>query len=185
MTTFAIDPGPTHSSYVVLDQDNKIHGQDDCETEYLLFALDLFRGVENSQEVVCEMVQHYGSGMSAGAEVFDTCVVIGRIQQHCVHLGLPFHVLRRPQIKTHLCGTPRAKDANVRQALIDLLGPQRIKTQVEKTNKKGGRKLVTISAPGPTFGVSEHRWAALAVGVTWNALRPQSEIISLSGCRVA
>jgi hypothetical protein len=55
----------------------------------------------------------------------------------------------RQQVKLHLCGSPRAKDANIRQALLDKLGPQ------------GTKK-----APGPTYGVKSHAWAALAVAVT-------------------
>jgi len=43
----------------------------------------------------------------------------------------------------------KAKDTNIRQALIDMIGPQ-------------GKK----SCPGPTFGMSSHTWAALAVAIT-------------------
>jgi hypothetical protein len=42
----------------------------------------------------------------------------------------------------------RAKDANIRQALIDRFGAV------------GTKKM-----PGPLFGVSSHYWAALAVAV--------------------
>jgi len=42
----------------------------------------------------------------------------------------------------------RAKDANIRQALLDLIGPQ------------GTKKT-----PGPTYGIKSHTWAALAVAV--------------------
>jgi hypothetical protein len=54
----------------------------------------------------------------------------------------------RRDVKLHLCHSPRAKDANVRQALIDRLGPQGTKKN-----------------PGPTYGMKSHLWAALAVGV--------------------
>jgi hypothetical protein len=40
----------------------------------------------------------------------------------------------------------RAKDANIRQALIDKLGA-----------------VGTKKAPGPLYGISGHLWAALAV----------------------
>jgi hypothetical protein len=58
-------------------------------------------------------------------------------------------LLPRKDVKMHLCGTPRAKDGNIRQRLLDLLGPQGTKKQ-----------------PGPTYGVKSHAWAALAVAVT-------------------
>jgi hypothetical protein len=51
-------------------------------------------------------------------------------------------------VKLHLCNSPRAKDGNVRQALIDRVGPQ--------GTKKG---------QGPTYGIKSHEWAALAVAV--------------------
>ena len=47
--------------------------------------------------------------------------------------------------------------ANIRQALLDLIGPQ------------GTKK-----APGPTYGVRSHEWAALAVAVTVAGLTPES-----------
>jgi hypothetical protein len=55
----------------------------------------------------------------------------------------------RHQVKMHICGHPRAKDSNIRQALIDKLGP-----------------VGTKAAPGPLYGVKSHAWAAVAVAVT-------------------
>jgi hypothetical protein len=57
-------------------------------------------------------------------------------------------LIYRKDIKLFLCGTMRAKDANIRQALIDKIGPQGTKAQ-----------------PGPTYGIKSHSWAALAVAV--------------------
>jgi hypothetical protein len=59
----------------------------------------------------------------------------------------------RKDVKLLLCGSPRAKDANIRQALLDLLGPQGTKAK-----------------PGPTYGVKSHAWAALGVAVTAQAM---------------
>jgi len=47
-----------------------------------------------------------------------------------------------------LCGSVRAKDSNIRQALIDRVGPQ-------------GKK----HSPGPTYGLAKHDWAALAIAI--------------------
>ena len=55
----------------------------------------------------------------------------------------------RMAVKMHLCHSAKAKDANIRQALIDRLGPP------------GTKK-----APGPTYGVTSHAWPALAIAVT-------------------
>jgi hypothetical protein len=55
----------------------------------------------------------------------------------------------RKDVKMHLCNSMRAKDANIRTALIDKLGAP------------GTKKM-----QGPTYGVTSHAWAALAVAVT-------------------
>jgi hypothetical protein len=58
-------------------------------------------------------------------------------------------MVKRMKVKMHLCGNSRAKDGNIRQALIDRLGAP-------------GKK----KAPGPTFGVVADQWQALALAVT-------------------
>lgn len=173
MITMAIDPGCTQSSYVTL-LDGVIMCQEDLPNEDLLCRILDLR-LNGDEEIVCEMVAHYGSGMPAGKEVFETCRWIGRFEQAAFHESIPFHLVYRMQVKMHLCGDSRAKDGNVRQALIDLMGPPFVKREVEKTNRKGQVKIVTVREPGPTYGLSKHRWQALAVGVTWNAIRPKEE----------
>jgi hypothetical protein len=91
----------------------------------------------------CEMIASYG--MAVGKEVFETCVWIGRFVEIAYE---PVQLVYRRDVKLHLCHSPRAKDANVRQALIDRLGPQGTKKN-----------------PGPTYGMKSHLWAALAVAV--------------------
>jgi hypothetical protein len=98
------------------------------------------------------MIASYG--MAVGASVFETCVWIGRFVQTASVSGGNVTRVFRKDVKLHLCNSPRAKDGNVRQALIDRLGPQ------------GTKK-----APGPTYGVKSHEWAALAVAVYgWDQL---------------
>ena len=60
-----------------------------------------------------------------------------------------FRKVYRQDVKLHLCKSNKAKDGNIRQALIDKLGPQ------------GTKKY-----PGPTYGIKSHAWAALGVAVT-------------------
>jgi hypothetical protein len=101
-------------------------------------------------ELALEMIASYG--MAVGAEVFETVRWIGRMQQVWRDPEAVRLVYRR-DVKLHLCGSARAKDQNVRQALIDSLGP----VGVKKT-------------PGPLYGVKSHAWSALAVAVTaWAA----------------
>ena len=100
--------------------------------------------------------------MAVGAEVFETCVWTGRFIQcwtdspfsYRIGAERPVRRVFRRDVKMHLCGSARAKDANVRQALIDRYGPGK--------EAAIGRK----ATPGPLYGVTTHVWAALAVAVT-------------------
>ena len=136
----AIDPGTKESGVVLFDGERVL--------EAGVFAnyrvLDILR--ESSHPLAIEMIASYG--MAVGREVFETCVWIGRFIEASKAPG-DVRLIYRKDVKMHLCGTPRAKDPNIRQALIDKLGPQGTKKE-----------------PGPTYGVKSHAWAALAVAVT-------------------
>jgi hypothetical protein len=102
--------------------------------------------VDDADALAIEMVASYG--MPVGREVFETVRWIGRMQQ-VWHNPEAVRFVYRQDVKLHLCGSPRAKDANIRQALIDKLGP-----------------VGTKAAPGPLYGIKSHVWSALAVAVT-------------------
>jgi len=91
--------------------------------------------------------------MPVGIETFETCYWIGAMCHE--YNGKRIY---RSTVKHHLCGSSKAKDANVRQALIDRFGP--------------GRELAigTKKNPGPLYGISSHCWAALALAVTYQDL---------------
>lgn len=146
MILLAIDPGNTESAYVTYDTE---------ATRPLSFAkvanFDLLLHLDevNADELAVEMIASYG--MAVGAEVFETCVWIGRFIERWS--GCSHRLVYRREVKLHLCGSPRAKDPNVRQALIDLYG--------------GKEKAVgTKKSPGPLYGISGDVWAALGVAVT-------------------
>lgn len=142
MTILAIDPGPEQSAYVLWSGEHVID-KDICLNPDL--AGRLTEGFPDAQLVI-EMIGHYGTGMPAGKSVFETCIWIGRFIE--CWPGQKHELILRPTIKTHLCGSARAKDQNVRQALIDRFGAP------------GTKK-----APGLLYGVSSHMWAALALAV--------------------
>ncbi len=89
-------------------------------------------------------------GMAVGAEVFETCFWSGRFAQ--AWRG-PCERLKRHEIKMHLCGNMRAKDANIRVALMDRFG--------------GSQSVGKKKTPGPLYGIAGDQWSALAVAVTW------------------
>lgn len=147
-----IDPGPTRSAIVTIDTGG---GKDAAggwilENEELLAVL--FRSTR--EHVAIEMIASYG--MPVGAEVFETCCWIGRFEQVIATPPgkMPTRIFRRA-VKLELCGNVRAKDPNVRQALIDLYGP-------------GKDKAIGLKAsPGPLYGFKADMWAALGVAVTY------------------
>ena len=134
----ALDPGTSHTAFVQFDQQRIVdHGHlPNAEIRQILIGREYDR-------CACEMIASYG--MAVGASTFETCVWIGRFAEVA---RVDVELIFRKDIKLFLCGTMRAKDANIRQALIDLIGPQ------------GTKKT-----PGPTYGIKSHTWAALAVAV--------------------
>ena len=136
----AIDPGTEKSAWVLWDGSRVLKsGIDDNEA---LRGQLMRRRIAHSHSAI-EMVACYG--MPVGREVFQTCVWIGRFSEHID----PAFIFRR-DVKLHLCNSARAKDANIRQALLDRLG-----------------HVGTKNNPGPLYGVKSHLWAALAVAVYW------------------
>jgi hypothetical protein len=141
----AIDPGPTQSGYAVYEGGKVLEAGVMPNDELLSYMSYGALGATLEAPLAIEMIGNYG--MAVGASVFETCVWIGRFTQ-AWGAGLTHRIFRR-DVKLHLCNSARAKDANVRQALIDRLGP-----------------VGTKRAPGPLHGVTSHAWAALAVAVT-------------------
>lgn len=143
-----IDPGPSESGVVLL-RDGAIAA---CG---VLWSHEVFRQIRDAKAegalIAIEMIASYG--MPVGKEVFDTCVWIGQFEReaelHSLDLEPAVLKITRQEVKLHLCGSPRAKDANIRQRLIDLLGAPGTKKE-----------------PGGTYGVKSHAWAALAVAIT-------------------
>lgn len=145
----SIDPGPTFSGYVVYDGEKPVEFAKVGNQEML-------RKIDNLRVFcdlcVIEMIGHYGTGLPAGKTVFDTCVWIGRFTQA---FGADrTRTILRPTVKAHLCHSARAKDGNVRQAIIDRYGGKDVAI---------GRK----SNPGPLYGMAGDTWSALAVALAW------------------
>ena len=141
----AIDPGTTHSGWVTMSGGRVLQSGVMENGEMLCVCREAV-----SHSLAIEMIASYG--MAVGAEVFGTCVWIGRFMQ-AYRAPHEVKLIPRMAVKMHLCGTPRAKDANIRQALIDLYGG--------KAEAIGNAKK-----PGPLYGVKSHAWAALGVAIT-------------------
>lgn len=71
--------------------------------------------------LVIEMIASYG--MAVGQTVFETCVWIGRFVEIASFNNIKFEYIYRKDEKMNLCYSMKAKDSNIRQALIDRFGP--------------------------------------------------------------
>ena len=153
MRILAIDPGTIQSGYVLYAPGLTVIG-DTIPNEQMFGMIDSM----TPNVIAVEMIASYG--MPVGREVFETCVWIGRYVQYCLEHGKPFpRFVYRKDVKMALCQSPRAKDANVWQALVDRFG------------EPGSKKL-----PGFLYGIRSHARAALAVAVYMEMrLRAQQE----------
>lgn len=166
MKILAIDPGTTDSAYVLMNDDYTIKNRNfyKFKNELVLKAIKDIGGIyDDGMTVVIEMVASYG--MRVGQEVFDTCVWIGRYTQAAIERGCKVEYVFRMEEKMALCHNSRAKDSNIRQALIDRFADHDLK------NGKG-----TKDNPDWFFGFKADVWAAYAVGVTWLD-KKQEEVI--------
>lgn len=145
----AIDPGTIQSAWV-LYRDGDVIDAGITENGEFITRLHEFFG--HSEDMAVEMIASYG--MPVGREVFETCLWIGRFIEHWLSLGGSHTLIYRKDVKMHLCQSMKAKDANIRQALIDLFGP--------------GKELAIgkKASPGPLYGFKADMWAALGVAVT-------------------
>lgn len=157
---FAIDPGNEYSAYVLIENDlsrvidkGKVSNEELMQIIYQHFFLisnENNKFVSNIEHVAIEMVASYG--MAVGKTVFDTCVWIGRFHQAIKEQANidPVFIYRMDE-KMCLCHDSKAKDSNIRQALIDRFG-------VVGTKKNQGY----------FYGFKKDIWSAMAVAVAFH-----------------
>ena len=149
MRILAVDPGPTESAYALLDSATRrplvVAKLPNAQVAAVLEAGDF-------DLAVVEMVASYG--MAVGAEVFETCVWIGRFVQIVAAADGTYRLIKRPDVKMHHCHNRGAKDSNVRSALVERFA------YAQPNFGKGTKK-----SPGFFYGFSADVWQAYAVGV--------------------
>ena len=151
----AVDPGTTESAFALLDLGTlkPLHfGKVANERVLMICKGTLGLGDEeplNQMDAFAiEMVACYG--MPVGKEVFETVFWIGRFWESLPFIVPRHRLYRKHDVCMNLCHDTRAKDPNIRQALIDRFGP-----------------VGTKREPGWFYGVSKDVWSAIAVGVTY------------------
>lgn len=158
MKILAIDPGNVRSGYVLAEYDEaeirrvlRVGKVENAE------MMQIISEIAESAETDFAIEMIAGMGMAVGAEVFDTCVWIGRFWERALTRDFrEMQYIYRREEKLCLCASPRAKDANIRQALADRYAPG------QPNFGKGTKKQ-----PGFFFGFSADMWAAMAVATTY------------------
>lgn len=147
MTILAIDPGYIESAYCLYD--GKVPLQfDKVRNETLMEALIDFE----ASHLVIEKMQ--GFGMAVGIEVFDTVFVSGRICERWESMGRTWCGIPRKEVAGHICHSGRAKDSNIRTALMDRYGGEKAAKGLKKS-------------PGPLYGMAADMFSAFAIAITW------------------
>jgi hypothetical protein len=147
MTIFAIDPGSEQSAWVRYDGARvSEHGKAANDV-----VLQIVETLDSGTTLVIEQIESFG--MPVGREVFETVFWAGRFAQ-ASPASVPWRRVTRKAVKRHLCQTTKAKDANIRQALVDRFG--------------GAGAKGTKRQPGPLYGIRADEWAALAVAITFH-----------------
>jgi hypothetical protein len=146
MRILGIDPGPKQSAFVNWDSEaQKIISKGISLNDDL--AVSLRHALDYQVDRLCvEMIA--SMGMPVGKEVFETVLFIGQVKEIWSRL-YPLnavHLIYRREIKIHFCQSMRAKDGNIRQALIDRLGVPGVK-----------------KSPGKLYRVKADEWQALAL----------------------
>jgi Holliday junction resolvasome RuvABC endonuclease subunit len=142
ISVLGIDTGTLQSGYVVYLQGGGIlaHG--------ILPNHEIRELVKQSDADVLAMEEFVSYGSVVGQETMESIKWNGRFQE-CWPCPDEVIYVTRMAVKKHVCGTGRAKDPQVREGLIKLLGPQGVKAN-----------------QGPTYGIKSHEWSALAVAIT-------------------
>lgn len=163
MRVFAIDPGNTESAYCVVDADT-LRPLDFAKipnNELRDYIRDFI--FEEEDRAVVEMVENLGMGV--GREVFETAVWIGRFSERLDRkLIHPADTVYRTDEKLHICQSRRAKDPNIRRALID---------RFAKHDLKNGRG--TKKNPDWFHGFAADVWSAYAVALTYIETRLRND----------
>jgi len=134
-----IDPGPVASALVVL-RDGKIYHAAMVPNTQLC---DMLRHVR-AKIVAIESMQSHGP-RRIGKPFIDTCMAIGAFNEAWNRNCL---LIPCPTVRRYICKNVASSESEIRAWLIRLMG-----------------EPGTKAAPGPTYGITDHLWSALAVAV--------------------
>jgi hypothetical protein len=147
MEILAIDSGTFDTGYCIVNSEIlKPIRFGKIKNEEILLIINT---LSSDDVVVLEQFKSYG--MSIGQSTMDAIQWNGRFIQRAKDRGLKVDLVARLEEKMNLCKNGKAKDSNIRQALIDRFGEVGVKNN-----------------PGWFYGVSKDVWSAVAIAVTWS-----------------
>jgi hypothetical protein len=152
----AIDPGTVQSAWLAFDT---TAGRPMPDFFGIVPNAELLEVIRNNRNgwvtaVVIEQVVSYG--MPIGETTIETVHWAGRFAEAA--FPLPVYRIPRLAVRMALCHSGRAKDPNVRAALLDRFG--------------GDAAIGRKAHPGPLYGFKADLFAALGVAVTWADMLP-------------
>lgn len=150
----ALDPGNTQTGWVSVEPDEsemghmQVSGFGNADNTAIRHEMHRLRAYHKSMLMLIEVPKP--RGQPTASEEMETLIEIGRFLQ--MWSGPYSYVFRQPT-KIHICGTSKATDANVRQALVDRFGGQTLAVGGKRCKKCGG-KGVTGRARCPSCKLS-------------------------------
>jgi len=153
----AIDPGPVVSGWVLYEVETGAIL--DCGIEDNIAMCEQIDkqgkaaiSSKKSTALVMEMPQCYG--MPVGRSVLETCYWVGYFDAIASLHGYKYYTFRMPrsEVKKRLCHSMKAKDSNIRQAIIDRYGGK-------------AKAIGTKKQQGPLYRVKKDMWQALALAI--------------------
>ena len=161
-TILAIDAGTTESGYAIMKEPS--------EDELTLISFGkienkhLLEIIKTAEYDIVAYEQFQCFGMAVGESTIESITWNGRFIQAALDRKADVFPVYRKEEKMALCHSLKAKDANIKQALIDRYAKK------DKARGKGTKK-----DPDVFFGVSKDAWSAIAVGVTWAELEEKEK----------
>lgn len=152
MIILALDVGTTQSGYCFMNTDTYEpleFGKMDNEQLLEDVVIDGMYDI-----LVYEEFQSFG--MAVGKSTITSITWNGRYIQAAWERKIPVYAIYRMEEKVNLCGTTKAKDSNLRQAMID---------RFAKFDFKNGKG--TKGKRDWFYGFSKDAWSAAIIGVTW------------------
>ena len=161
MRILSLDVGTTESAYAIMDytRENPLMEFGKIPNDEITMLIGAVAPYPH--ETVKLAYEEFASyGMPIGKTTMKSIWWNGYFCRVSEEQGVDFFPVFRKDVKMHLCGTMKAKDTNIRQALIDKYGA-----------------VGTKKNQGILYGVSKDVWSAIAINVTFHETQEKQDFI--------